>query len=335
MESKSNIFEKTKHIDPEYQHLSKYIDIMWKGFWTPAKYQKNIDKIDAPHVLNRMSGVDAEAVKRAVLAISLVEDKVKTFWASLVFDIPQTIIGEIGGVFSNSETVHSQSYRALAESLKIQDRFESIMKIPVMKGRSNYLQKYLESDHRFRGKKRVLKKLVLFTALVERASLFSQFYILMSFANANKGLKTISSLQASTMLEEIQHFNFGVDLINIIKAQHPRLWDDALQRLVKKDVKAAYKKEIKLIDWIFENGVPDHLTKEEVINFLNFNFNVISQELDLGISFDVDERLYEEKNSFIDLAIRPSEPDFFDSPVGGYSSIEEDFSDEDLDDIFN
>ena len=332
----NDIFVKTKHIDSAYNQLDKYVTTMWKGFWTPAKYKKNIAKVDASYVVNRMEFISRSVVERCVLATALVEDKVKTFWSKLTDDIPQTVVGEVGGVFANSEVVHARSYRALAESLGLQKEFENIMKYPVIRGRANYLGKYLKTDPRFRGKKRVLKKLILFTALVERASLFSQFYILMSFAQHNKGLKIISSLQASTATEELLHYKFGVELINIIKKENPQLWDDTLQRLIKKDLRSAYINELKLINWIFENGVPDHITKEEVINFVSYNFSIIARDLDIPVTFTYDRKMYEEKNSWMaNILATPGEPDFFDAPVGGYSSVDEYVSDEDLDDIFD
>jgi ribonucleoside-diphosphate reductase beta chain len=331
-----SIFVKDKHIDPDYQYLEGYLNKMWRGFWTPAKYQKGITKVDAPYVVNRMEDIPASVVKRCVLAISIVEDKVKTFWSMLHGDIPQTVVGEVGGAFGNSEVVHSRSYRALAEALGIQEDFENIMKYPVIRGRVNYLSKYLKTDPFFRGKKRVLKKLILFTALVERASLFSQFYILMSFAQRNKGLKTISSLQASTAVEELLHYRFGVELINIIKKQHPQLWDDTMMRLIKKDLKSAYINELKLTNWIFEQGVPDHLTKEEVVNFISYNFNIIARDLEIPVKFEYDKKIYEEKNSWMaSILATPGEPDFFDAPVGGYAATDEEESEGDLDDIFN
>lgn len=334
-EKREGIFTKTKHIDKRYGHLISYALTMWKGFWTPAKYQKNIEKTDAPYVVNRMDEIDRSAIERCVIAISLVEDKVKTFWSALYNDIPQTVVGEVGGSFGNTEVIHSLSYRALGQALNIEDKFDDALKNPVIKGRVKYLQKYLQPDPKFRGKKRVLKKLILFTALVERASLFSQFYILMSYAHNNKGLKTISSLQNSTANEELVHYRFGVELINIIKAEYPKLWDDALQRLIKKDLLYAYKNEIKMVDWIFANGTPDHLSKEEMINFISYNFHVIARDLEIPVKFDYNEKMYQEKNSWMPISLSsPGEPDFFDSPVGGYSSVEQELSEEDINEIF-
>lgn len=318
----SDIFENTVYLNPRYQNLDKYVDIMYKGMWTPSKYQKLIAEQDAPHYFNEMTTEDQECIKRCILAVAIVEDKVKSFWCNLHNDLPQTVIGDVGGVFGQSEVTHRRSYHALLENLKIDP--EEIHQHKELKGRIDYLKKYLIKDPKIIGKKRILKKLVLFTSLVERASLFTQFYILMSYAKRNKGLKTISSLQRSTATEEIVHYNFGIDIINHIKEENPQLWSEYLVELVEKNIKMAYKTELKLIDWFFENGTPSHLTKEEVVNFLNYNFNVICEDLNLNIDFKYDKTTYEEKNSWMMVKIMaPIEVDFFDTATGGYSADEE------------
>lgn len=319
MDNKHNIFEKNLHIDPEYQSLEKYVHIMYRGFWTPAKYEKLIAEVDAPHFFNKMSESDREAIRRCILAVSIVEDKVKTYWSTLALDLPQTIIGDVGGLFGQSEVTHRRSYHSLAEILGVDTN--NIDQYVALKGRVDYLNKYLENDPKIIGKKRILKKLVLFTSLVERCSLFSQFYILMSFAKHNKGLKSISALQESTAIEEVCHYSFGIDVINIIKKQFPQLWDEYFVELVSKNIQMAYEAELNLIDWFFENGVPDHLTKEEVVNFLNDNFNVVCNDLGLDLHFEVNETLYEEKSSWFRRKVfMTTEADFFDNNVSGYAS---------------
>jgi ribonucleoside-diphosphate reductase beta chain len=324
-----SIFEKTKHIDPKYQHLDKYVNIMYRGFWTPAKYEKLIKEVDVSHFFNAMGTMDQEVVSRCILAISIVEDKVKTYWSSLALEIPQTIIGDVGGLFGMSEVTHRRSYHALTELLNVDT--DDLEKHDALRGRIEYLSKYVENDPKIIGKKRILKKLVLFTSLVERCSLFTQFYILMSYAYRNRGLKTISALQETTAIEEVTHYSFGIDLINIIKEELPQLWDEYMIELVTDNIKVAYQSELNLIDWFFENGVPDHLTKEEVINFLNYNFNVISKDLGLDFKYPVDDKLYQERNEWFTVKVfTTSEPDFFDQAVSGYASEEEEI---DLDDF--
>lgn len=317
-----SIFEKTLHIDPEYQHLEKYVNIMYKGFWTPAKYEKGIKEVDAPHFFNVLGELDQEAIKRCILAVSIVEDKIKTYWSTLALDLPQTIIGDVGGLFGMSEITHRRSYHALAEALNVD--IDNISSYKALRGRIEYLAKYVETDPKVIGKKRILKKLVLFTSLVERCSLFTQFYILMSYAYHNKGLKTISALQESTAIEEKVHYSFGIDVINIIKKQFPQMWDEYFTELIADNIKIAYQSELNLIDWFFENGVPSHLTKEEVVNFLNYNFNVVSKDLNLPLAFPVDEQMFEEKSSWFKAKVfMTTEPDFFDSPVSSYASDDE------------
>lgn len=317
-----SIFEKTLHIDPKYQDLEKYVFIMYRGMWTPAKYERAIEEVDAPYFFNKLGPVDQEAIKRCILAVNLVEDKVKTFWPTVAIDIPQTIIGDVGGLFGQSEVTHRRSYHSLADVLKVDN--DDITKYAALRGRIDYLTKYLENDPKVIGKKRILKKLILFTALVERCSLFTQFYMLMSYANKNKGLQNLAALQESTAIEEVVHYSFGLDLINIIKEESPQLWDDYLVELVTDNIQMAYQSELNLIDWIFENGVPEHLTREEVVNFLNYNFNIVSRDLELKLAFPVDEEMFQEKNMWFKIKVfMTTEPDFFVSPVSGYASEDE------------
>ena len=140
----SSIFEKVLHIDPEYQHLEKYVHIMYRGFWTPAKYEKNIKEVDAPHFFNILGEIDQETIKRCILAVSVVEDKIKTYWSTLSLDLPQTIIGDVGGLFGQSEVTHRRSYHALAEALNVDT--DSIQEYEALKGRIEYLAKYIETE---------------------------------------------------------------------------------------------------------------------------------------------------------------------------------------------
>lgn len=318
----TTIFEKGLHIDPRYDFLDKYVHMMYKGFWTPAKYEKLIHDVDAPYYMTKMNPLDQEVVKRCIMAVAIVEDKVKTYWSTLAIDLPQTIIGDIGGLFGQSEVTHRRSYHALAKELGI--NLDEIHDHKALEGRIKYLTKHLERDPKIIGKKHILKKLVLFTSLTERISLFTQFYILMSYAFHNKGLQTISALQSSTCVEESLHYQFGIDVINIIKQQCPNLWDEYLVELVTKNIEMAYEAERNLIDWFFEKGTPDHLSKEEVINFLNDNFNVVCRDLNLDLSYKVDEELFEQKNSWFNTKVFvTNEPDFFNNAVSGYSSTDE------------
>ena len=316
-----SVFDDTAYLNPKYSYFDKYVNIMFKGFWTPAKYEKLIKEQDIPYYFNQTDEASQEVIRRCILAVATVEDKIKCFWSLVFLDFPQTIISDVSGVFANSETVHRRAYHSLVENLKID--LEEVKNYPALQGRLNYLNKHSERDSKIRGKRFILKKLILFTALVERISLFTQFYILMSFSYRKKELNTIASLQQTTAKEEIIHYSFGLDLINQIKSEEPELWNEYLQELIEKNLMDAYNAEIDLINWFVEKGVPSHLSKEEIVNFLNFNFNEVSRDLELSLEFNFDPTIYEVKNKwFLEEVLNTIEPDFFDNAVGGYSSEE-------------
>jgi len=316
-----SIFKNTQYLNPKYDRFNKYVNIMFKGAWTPAKYEKLIKDQDVPYYFNQMGADARESIRRCILAVAGVEDRVKAFWAVIFLDLPQTIISDVSGVFSNSEVVHRRSYHSLVENLKID--LNELNTCPALSGRLAYLNKHLEKDPKITGRKQILKKVVLFTALVERISLFTQFYILMSFSFRNKELNTIAALQQTTAKEELVHYSFGLDLINEIKSEEPALWDEYLQELVVKSLSEAYKAELNLIDWFFEKGVPSHISKEEVVNFMNFNFNEVCKDLKIDLSYKVNQEMFKEKNQWFIVETKNTiEPDFFDNAVGGYSSEE-------------
>jgi len=318
-----SIFEPDLYLNPKYDFLDKYTNMMFKAFWTPAAYMKLIEEQDVPHFNNVLNEEDREAIRRCILAIAIVEDKVKSYWMTLHKELPQTVISDVGGCFGLQEVAHRKSYHALVEALNID--IEEIYKYPETKGRIKYLEKYLENDPKIIGKKRILKRLILFTALVERISLFTQFYILTSFSYHSRGLETIGALQKSTAQEELfMHYAFGLDLINIIKEEHPQLWEDYLIEQIERNIKEAYKAEIKLIDWFFAKGTPSHLTKEEVVNFLNYNFKSVVGDLGLNLNYKYDEELYKEKNEWFMIRLQGmTNGDFFANELGNYSSDEE------------
>jgi len=317
-----SIFENKGYNSLKYNFLNHYCDKMYKSFWTPGAYKSLIEEQDAPFYHNIMNEIDKTAVKRCLLSIATVEDKVKSFWMSLHKDIPQTVISDIGGLFGAQEVIHRQVYTHLLDVLKIDTN--NIEEYKELQNKIKYLTKYLSTDKRAVGKRGILKRLVLFTALTERISLFTSFYILSSWSKNKKGLDTIAAVQKSTAQEELyMHYNFGLDLVNIIREEEHNLWNDYVEELITKSVKQAYKAEKELIDWFFEKGVPEHLTKKEVINFLNYNFKELCKDFKLELNYEIDQELFENKNNWFMIKLSSSNGDFFMNEKGGYSNQEE------------
>jgi ribonucleoside-diphosphate reductase beta chain len=313
----ANIFKNTKYLDPAYDILDVFRVASFKLLWTPAKYEQNIEN-DAIEFKTSLDEVSKNCVRKCILAISVVEDKVKSFWGDIDKIFPQTIISDLAGLLGFQEVVHRISYHSLAESIGVNR--DDANNHEALKNRVKYLSKHLEKDANITGNVEKLKKVILFTALVEGISLPTQFYILMSFSKRVSKLRAINQLQIVTATEESFHYDFGRALIKIIKEESPALWSDYLLEFVNKNIKMAYEAELKIIDWIFEGGVPSHITKEEVVNILNYNFQKVSRDLGLGLEFNYDKGLFEEKNEWFFVSTKsPITTDFFAGTVGGYS----------------
>lgn len=193
------IFDKAEFVKPyTYPHLIGYMNAIHQSFWIPEHFSFSGDVIDYKV---KLSDSEREAVKRAILAISYVENKVKTFWGRLDMRMPKTEISLVGAAFSNSEAIHQVTYAKLLEILGLDDEFSKIDNVPVMKNRGKYLSKYL-SGITSRSNKEFTKSLMLFTFLVENCSLFSQFLIVSSFRKYRDQLVNFNSVIGATAREE-------------------------------------------------------------------------------------------------------------------------------------
>jgi ribonucleoside-diphosphate reductase beta chain len=77
-----------------------------------------------------------------MLAIAQIEVNVKTFWADLYKRMPITEIGDVGMTFSESRKFrHKDAYAQLLRILGLEDEFKTVIEIPAIKNRINYLNK--------------------------------------------------------------------------------------------------------------------------------------------------------------------------------------------------
>lgn len=293
--------------------------MMVKGHWNPSKYEDIIVNRDVPH-LKSLPSVDQELVKSAALNVAAVEDRVKIFWATLPMDIKHKTVSDLCGRHADNEVTHGQAYESLSLALGL--NYEDIDNIPVLKDRIDYLIRYTSMTGVEGYKHNLLKRVVLFTALMERISLFTQFYILMSYNNSKRGLQGIYSLQKTTAVEENIHFTTGLwiaeELIEEIGGE--TFFKDQLTLALREGI----QHEFALLEWQFRNGEPEHISLEEVKNIALANFQFVAKSFKLDedtiSSFSYDHDMYAEKNMWFSEATELSaNPDFFNAPVGGYS----------------
>lgn len=322
-----NIFDKRDTIKPyEYPNLTFFDNAIRESFWTPDHFTYDRDVLDYKVKLNE---TERDILKKSMLAIGVVENKVKTFWARIDMRMPKTEIANVGHTFAANEVVHQKTYEKLLSLLGLDDEFDRINEVPCMQGRSEYLTKYLTGVHS-KSNKEFTKSLILFTLLVENASLFSQFLIVSSFKKYKNILTNFNTVIGATAREENLHAKFGEELINIIRRENPEWFDGEMEEKIKRNVRKAYKAEVGVLNWIFEKGELEFLPKKSIEEYLKYRFNKSLRQIGYTDEFELNEELLEYSN-YLDVQLTASTSfDFFSEKSTDYSLKNSNFDGDDM-----
>jgi ribonucleoside-diphosphate reductase beta chain len=324
---KQDIFKKRENILPyEYPELLEYKKAIRHSYWLESEFNFTSDINDFKIKVNDS---EREAIKRTMLAIAQIEVKVKTFWADMYKRMPKTEIGDVGMTFAESEVRHKDAYAELLNVLGLQKEFETLIEVPAIKNRINYLTKYLDGT-RSKDNKMYTKSVLLFSLFIEHVSLFSQFLIMMSFNKEKNLFKGISNVVEATSKEEDVHGNFGVEIINIIKKENPEWFDEEFENLVYSACKKAFIAECQVLDWIFEKGELDFLSKETIQHFIMNRFNNSLIKIGMSPVFSPDITLLEKTMWFEVEITSTKEGDFFYKRSVDYSKKTKSITEDDL-----
>lgn len=323
----SNIFEKRINLKPfEYPQLYEYVSAIRHSYWIHTEFNFTSDIQDFK---SRLTEVERSAIKNTMLAISQIEVAVKTFWGDIYQRMPKPEIGAVGSTFAESEVRHHDAYSHLLEILGLNKEFETLKKKPVIMKRVQYLENALRNS-KSDVDKEYSESILLFSLFIEHVSLFSQFLIIMAFNKHKNMLKGISNVVEATSKEEQIHGDFGIDIINIIKKENPEWFDKQYHATIQKMCQEAYKAEMQLVDWIFEDGELDFLPKVVIDEFLKNRFNNSLESIGIDKVFDVDDDLLAVTEWFDDEIIGTKHGDFFVKRSINYSKRVQSITSDDL-----
>lgn len=235
-----------------------------------------------------MTTQEQEITRKCLLAISTIEVNVKTFWAKLYDHIPKPEINALGVQLSFNELVHERSYSQILEILGLNEDFERILEVPEIKGRIDYLQKYMKGKDSENEKRAYILTVALFSAFVENVSLFSQFYIMKSLNKHKAYFKGVDNVLSASMIEEDLHHKVGVWLIDLIRNEYPEWFDDDFKNQLKKACKKAYEAELKIVNWIMGYNDLPYLKTKTIEEFLKHRFNQSLEAIGIDPLFEVD-----------------------------------------------
>jgi ribonucleoside-diphosphate reductase beta chain len=322
-----SIFDKRIAFKPfEYTELTKFKDAINHSYWLVSEWNFISDIQDFNVKLN---DVEKSAIKNTLLAISQIEVSVKKFWTKLGERFPKPEFEQVGVTFGESEVRHADAYSHLLQILNLNGDFEMLLQNPVIQGRVDYLTKYLKgaSDN---SNENYTLTLTLFSLFIENISLFSQFAIIKSFNKHKNILKDIDNVIQATQKEELIHAMFGTYVINQIHKEFPEWFNEEFFEKIYRASKKAYEAESKIIDWIFEKGDVDFISKESLKEFIKNRFN----ESVVGVGgkevFEINKELIKQFDWFNQEIYAEISTDFFHKKPTTYSKKTKPVTENDL-----
>ena len=324
---KSDIFEKRVNLKPyEYPQLYDYVPAIRHSYWIHTEFNFTSDIQDFK---TRLTDVERNAIQNTMLAISQIEVAVKTFWGDIYHRMPKPEIGSVGATFAESEVRHADAYSHLLEILGLNEQFRALKHKPEIMKRVHYLEQALRNSKNSDNQS-YSESILLFSLFIEHVSLFSQFLIIMGFNKHKNMLKGISNVVEATSKEEQIHGDFGIDLILILKEEHPEWFTEDYINTINDMCLNAFDAEASLLDWIFEEGELDFLPKATIIEFIKNRFNNSLESIGMEKLFEVDKEILAETQWFDEEITGTKHGDFFVKRSINYSKRTQSITSEDL-----
>ncbi|MDY0090297.1 MAG: ribonucleotide-diphosphate reductase subunit beta [Flavobacteriaceae bacterium] len=314
------IFDKRVNYKPfEYPEVMQFVDSMNSSFWV----HKEIDfTADIQDFKSNLSGLEQEIIKRSLLSIAQVEIGVKLFWGDLYRHFPKPEFNNLGATFAECEVRHGEAYARLLEVLGYNKDFENLVNIPVFAKKIELIENSLYADND------IISKLLFFTIVIENSSLFSQFANILSFTRFKGYLKNTSNIIAWTSIDEQNHADAGVYLLN--KLEQEGYLTEKIKNRMADDVKKYIGFESELLDWIYEYGELDFFSKEDMLNFMKHRVDESLLKIGIPKLFNITPRQYQPMLWFDEDVFANELDDFFAKRPTAYTKHDKSIHAEDL-----
>ena len=221
------------------------------------------------------------------------------------------------------EAIHTHTFHYIVESLGLDGRevFNMYHEVSSIRGKDAFVMSLTDSilDPNFstdtvEGIQQFIKNLVGFYVIMEGIFFYSGFVMILSFHRQNR-MTGIGEQFQYILRDETIHLNFGIDLINSIKAEHPEAWTPELQKDIVQMIDEATSYEYAYA----RDCLPEGVMGLSAVQFLDYVQCIADRRLErIGLGTK-----YGSKNPFpwmsetIDLA---KEKNFFETRVTEYQN---------------
>jgi len=136
-----------------------------------------------------------------------------------------------------TEAVHTHSYQYIVESLGMDETevFNMYHEVDSIRDKDEFLLPFIDTltNPEFKtgtteNDQKLLKSLIVFACIMEGMFFYVGFTQMFALGRQNKMTGASEQFQY-IMRDESMHTNFGVDLVNTIKLENPRLWTQELK----------------------------------------------------------------------------------------------------------
>lgn len=222
------------------------------------------------------------------------------------------------------EAIHTHTFHYIVESLALDEGeiFNMYNEIKSIKTKDAF-QMQLTADimkegfttETTEGAQKFLENLIGYYIIMEGIFFYSGFVMILSFHRQNK-MTGIGEQFQYILRDETIHLNFGIDLINGIKAENPNLWSPSFQKHIIELVHKAVELEIQYAEDCLPRGILG-LTAPMFREYVQYIANRRLERIGLEPQFKGARNPFPWMSETIDLG---KEKNFFETRVTEYQS---------------
>ena len=222
------------------------------------------------------------------------------------------------------EAIHTHAYQYCIESLAMDEGeiFNMYHEVPSVAKKASWGLKYTRSlsDPSFttgtlETDQELLRNLIAFYCCLEGIFFYCGFTQILSMGRRNKMTGTSEQFQY-ILRDESMHLNFGIDMINQIKLENPRLWTDKMKEQATEMILQATQLEIEYARDTMPRGVLG-MNAAMMENYLEFIANRRLVQIGLPEQFEGVSNPFPWMSEIMDLR---KEKNFFETRVIEYQT---------------
>lgn len=222
------------------------------------------------------------------------------------------------------EAIHTHAYQYIVESLGLDEGeiFNSYHEITSIRDKDEFLLPFIDTltnPHFTTGTsdndQKLLKSLIVFACIMEGLFFYVGFAQILALGRRNKMTGAAEQYQY-ILRDESMHCNFGIDLINQIKLENPRLWTPTFKEEIKNLFQQGVDLEYRYAEDTMPRGVIG-LNAPQFKEYLRYIANRRAQQIGLDILYPGAQNPFPWMAEMIDFK---KEKNFFETRVTEYQT---------------